>query len=46
MRKSVTKLTTGNAEQDLMLRSSLGLHHVGRSVLALPATVQDLEDLY
>lgn len=39
-------MTTGNAEQDFILRESLGITNIGKSILELPTTIQNFEELY
>jgi hypothetical protein len=39
--QSQTKLTTGNAEYDFLLRESLGIMSIGKSALELPSTLSN-----
>jgi hypothetical protein len=43
---SQTKLTTGNAEYDFLLRESLGIMSIGKSVLELPCTLASFDAIY
>lgn len=43
---SQTKLTTGNAEYDFLLRESLGIMSIGKSVLELPSSLASFDALY
>ena len=43
---SLTQVTTGVHEQDLLLREAVGLRNIGKSTIDLPKTIKDLDDLY
>jgi hypothetical protein len=44
--QSQTKLTTGNSEYDFLLRESLGIMNIGKTVLDLPSTIVSFEQLH
>jgi hypothetical protein len=42
----IVKTSTGNIAQDLLLRENFGLKQIGRSILDLPTTLEELEALH
>jgi len=42
----LTKVTTGNYNQDIFLKNAVGLKTIGKSILDLPVTINDFESIY